>query len=715
MPALYNSEVANRQDGVITINAAIKTVHIVFKTHLDIGFTDLAQNVLDQYNRSFIPRAIELAERMSTLAGPERFIWTTGAWLIRHYLDHAAPAEVARMEEAIRNGRIVWHGLPFTTHTELMDRPLFEFGLSIGKRLDETYGKHTIAAKMTDVPGHTIGIVPLLAAAGLRYLHLGTNSSSKAPDVPPAFIWQAADGSEVIVNYHDSYGDAMEIPGFEDALYFAHTLDNVGPPSMEDILALHHDLGERYPDAVIQASTMDAFAEKLWAFKASLPVVTEEIGDSWIYGPPSDPSKIAAYRELLRLRDQWVAEGRLTPGSDEYENYCLNLLLVPEHTWGMEIKKFMPDFVNYAKAEFAAAREQDVIGDNLFPRTYEFASRWSSQHTKKTGNAVFTYSDVERSWDEQRQYIQSALASLNADKRREAETALSKLRPARASAASYHPIAVGQSYRFGQFEVVFAGDGSICSLKDSRNKAWADEHSRIGRYSYQTFGLPDYQRWYEQYHTYWNRNADWVIGDFGKPAFEFAKPTPVNRTFFPSVESISALAAQDADQVIIKLRMPQEACEIQGAPRELELTYRFALDRAVIELALDWFDKDAHRLPEASWFTIAPIVNNANLWRMDKVGATLSPLEVVKDGNRGMHAIESKLTYRGAEGTATIETLDAPVVSIGKPRLLRFDNTFADMNGGFHFNLHNNVWGTNFRMWYEEDAKFRFTLALESN
>ena len=42
---------------------------------------------------------------------------------------------------------MVWHGLPFTTHTEIMDASLFEFGLSISGDLDRKYGKTTIAAK----------------------------------------------------------------------------------------------------------------------------------------------------------------------------------------------------------------------------------------------------------------------------------------------------------------------------------------------------------------------------------------------------------------------------------------------------------------------------------------------------------------------------------------------------------------------------------------
>ncbi|MNO03120.1 hypothetical protein D3C81_2237310 [compost metagenome] len=63
---------------------------------------------------------------------------------------------------------------------------------------------------------------------------------------------------------------------------------------------------------------------------------------------------------------------------------------------------------------------------------------------------------------------------------------------------------------------------------------------------------------------------------------------------------------------------------------------------------------------------------------------------------------------------ASLETLDATLAAPGAGRLLQFDNTFAPLDPGWHFNLHNNIWGTNFPMWYGEDAKFRFRLTLES-
>ena len=38
------------------MSASIKRVHVVFKTHLDIGFTDLGKNVIKQYMEHFIPK-----------------------------------------------------------------------------------------------------------------------------------------------------------------------------------------------------------------------------------------------------------------------------------------------------------------------------------------------------------------------------------------------------------------------------------------------------------------------------------------------------------------------------------------------------------------------------------------------------------------------------------------------------------------------------------
>ena len=47
---------------------------------------------------------------------------------------------------------------------------------------------------------------------------------------------------------------------------------------------------------------------------ADLPVVTQEIGDTWIYGVASDPIKVARYREVARLRKDWLDQGKFRVG-----------------------------------------------------------------------------------------------------------------------------------------------------------------------------------------------------------------------------------------------------------------------------------------------------------------------------------------------------------------------------------------------------------------
>ena len=62
----------------LVTNETIKRVHVVFMTHFDMGFTDLADCVLSNYMNDFIPEAIKLAMDLKQEA-KKRYIWTLGA------------------------------------------------------------------------------------------------------------------------------------------------------------------------------------------------------------------------------------------------------------------------------------------------------------------------------------------------------------------------------------------------------------------------------------------------------------------------------------------------------------------------------------------------------------------------------------------------------------------------------------------------------------
>ncbi|MDR2998257.1 MAG: DUF5054 domain-containing protein [Microbacterium sp.] len=686
-----------------------EVIHVVFKTHLDVGFTALAETVVSRYLESYLPGAIDLAEELDRRGGDARFVWTTGSWMIRHALEHGDAVLKTRLDAAIRRGSIRWHALPLTTHTELMDRSLAEYAVSIAADLDARYDRRTTAAKMTDVPGHTIGLVPVLAAAGIEYLHLGVNGASAVPVVPEHFRWRAPDCSEVVVHYARSYGaEGLEVaftPDGRVGLHLAHTGDNLGPPSADDVEALFGALAAQHPGARIVAGGLDGFAAALVAQREVLPVVEDEIADSWIHGAGADPLLTAGLRTLLALRRDWIAAGELVLGEAEDDEFAEWLLRVAEHTWGEDLKTFLPDYRNYTKADFRAARARDVIDPAQNPASTE-AFAWAyAEHPSPQG---LRYSAFEGSWAEQRRHLDHAVAALAPARRAQAQTALAALTSVREPDVG-EPASAGEVLELGRFRVRFADDGSVDLLDDDLGRSWADAEHRIGEFSFQTFDEEDERVWLGQYCRDLEHTADWAVPDQSSPGLAIADTLPAS-VFTPEIGGIVITRAADADVAVVRLRMPERATEHWGAPRSLTATLTFPRDALTVGIRLDVAGRDASRLPEASWYGFRPLPASG-IWWLDKIGTDVDPTRVVQRGNRSLHAAEA--VYRDGDRPLRWTSPDAPLVAVGEPQLLRFRDQQARPEDGFHVNLHNNVWGTNFRMWFDDDLSYRFTLDLD--
>ncbi len=666
---------------------------MIFKTHLDVGFSDFASTIEAKYFDRYIPEAIKLAERMrqgergALGQAPDGFIWTTGSWLIYEYLERADSAGRRRMEEAIGNGDIAWHALPFTLFSENMDAPLFRFGLSLSQTLDKRFGKHTIAGKMTDVPGHTRAIVPLLAEAGVEFLHLAINPCCALPDVPPVFVWQDPDsGAEVVIMVQHGYGHFgdthVAVPGMADALAFAYTDDNVGPQTSEQVQKSYRQMRNQVPGAEVFASTLDAYAGHLPEARDSLPVITQEIGDTWIHGVASDPDREAQYRELLRLRRALLERG--TPKGD-LDGFSRSLLMVPEHTQGLDVKTHLKDWTNYRVKDFRAVRTQ--------------------QNFKK----------MEASWQEQRAYIDSAVEALPPLIGREARERLAGLAPVRLERVGFAPISdMSQQFELAQFSIAFDPQlGCLTRLK-TRDVDWAGPQNPLGSFWYETFSAADYERFRRQYITKRQAFQRFAIPDFTMVGIEDAARE--HRVFPPHLTWAGRRAEGDRDTFLLLLEMPAESYQEYGAPREAALLVTFDRFEPVVEFDVQWFSKSASRIPEAAWFSFVPSDRDRSQWhrqwRMEKLGRWISPYDVVRNGNRHLHAVGSGVRAQDARYAISIQTLDAALVAPGRPSLLDFNNRQPDMRQGLHFNLHNNVWATNFPMWYEQDARFRFVLRV---
>jgi hypothetical protein len=658
----------------------VRMVHVVAKTHLDLGFTALASEVEAQYLDDFFPRAIATAAELRQRGGPEQLVWTTGSWILHRALladDDAGRTDVA---EAIVGGDLAWHAYPFTTHTELMDADLVRAGLGISQELDARFGRPTnTAAKMTDVPGHTRGLVPLLAEAGVTFFHVGVNPAWPVPDVPPVFRWRSPDGSEVTVAYQSGgYGGRVVVDGCDHVLAFLHTGDNLGPPTPDDVIQAHAELADEFPGAEIKASTLDAFARALAESGAEheLPVVTQEIGDPWIFGCASDPQKLRAFRRhLMGSRPRENPAEKLEP----WRRRRRSTLPVAEHTWGLDQKIALPVERAWGRGDLAALRAA--------PEGRRFESSWAEQ----------------RSYLDQRHYAPTARAATALAVLDDGWVALDpKDGPIEAACWS-----LGFDAATGALDYLAVRESGI---------AVADARHELGLLTYQTFDEADYERFYAGL-TPAPEDEWWARRDNTKPGID--RSGAVSATWHPRLNGLWRESGSNRFRTC--LAFEEGPTTSFGAPPELWMEWLFGEgdeghggdrstgDDGFVLLGLAWAAKPATRLPEALWCSFDVRVADPDRWLLRKLGQEVSPLDVVRHGGRSLHASPS-ISYEGPDGGWWLTTPDAPLVAPGRPNLLDPDPPLPDLRGGWHVLLHDNLWGTNFPMWNEGPAEFSFGL-----
>ena len=563
-----------------------KEVLIIFKTHLDIGYTDYAKNVIGKYLNEYIPNAIRVGNELKGTDTP--FVWTVGSWLVNEALKYDKDRAV---ENAIKEGIINWHALPFTTHTELMSKELFEYGLGISKKLDERFGKKTTAAKMTDVPGHTIGMCPIMRKNGVEFLHIGVNPATPVPPVPPIFKWKLKE-SEITVMYQGDYGEVSDFGDF--VVYFAHTNDNMGPQSADEIINIYEKIRSEYPGCVLKAATLNDVAERVKTL-TGLPSVENEIGDVWIHGAATDPQKLSRYKRLLR----YIREKGINVDLSD------NLLLVPEHTWGMCVQKYFPDTEHFTHEEMEGVPGRDVI---------------------------------EKSWTEQRKYVEDAEKLLGLE----------------------------NDY-----------DTSEPDLSGYTETELTEVNFEI---SWQIFDNSDYARYKE---TYLRSYVDWAIWDNTKVGLPDYTGGLYNAKVIKAYKS--------GNDSLFKLEFDKDIADKYGLP------YFYAkMSEGCIEIK--WFGKKASRLPQACWFKIKGQDEN---WKLCKMGEWIDPKSII--GSPLISACE-----KVKNGSVEIEPLDSALVAPFGKRLLQYN--VKDVCEDLNFNLYNNIWNTNFPMWYSDDAVFGFKI-----
>lgn len=653
---------------------AIRRIVLVFKTHFDIGFTRLSEEILDYYATDMLDSVAATCDATADL-GPLRYVWTMPAWPLQEMRRRCTAKRREKLDALVARGQVAWHALPFTSHYDFCGTEDAVWGLGVARELSRLYGKPASrAAKMTDVPGQGRFLPEMLASGGVEYLHLGCNTFAKPVEVPPIFWWEAPSGKRVLTMYNSGYGTSLMPPAdwpLDTWIAILNTQDNSGPQSAQIVLSYYEKLRRAFPGVEISCGSLDdAWSLLKREDLSALPVVRQDLADTWIHGVASYPVESAqvrrARRRLLRIglasanvRDEALRAQVARQMDDAYEM----LMCYGEHTWGLDVKTWLGQIPDY-----------DAFDGY---RTGDKCRR------------------MEASWQEQRD--RATAASDCCDR---AEALLGIVPPREPERAQGTPRKGLCSLTSPRYRLDFNADtGEILRLYDNALSAPLLEstgETGVFAYRYDRYSAAEMT---EYLRAYAYRFSDWGIADNGR--IEYPECAHVTRR--PVLERCEA----DGRQATFIYRA-QDGERLGDAERmTLTVTLPEAADGAVrVTVALT--GKRATPYVESGALSF-PAAGSAKATFINKAGQVLRPeTDIAAGANHAFYAVEDVAAMETERCVVAVMPRDTPLVSLGENGVYGFRRTYEPHAPEIRCCLFNNMWGTNFPQWIEGDMTFAF-------
>jgi len=723
----------------------VTDVWVVFKTHFDLGFTDLPENVFARYRGEMMDKALGVIEKNATLPKNQHFAWTVPGWpLYAQILGPLQdPERKKRIEKAVREGSIVPHGLAFTTHTESLDYEDLVRGLGYSSKVARMYGQPLpISAKMTDVPSHSWVMPTLLNNAGIKFLQLGCNPASQSPRFPQIFWWEGADGSKILCQYTSDYGSGIKAPSdwpSRNYLAMIMTGDNHGPPNQKEVEAIVAQINKEMPEAKVHLGTLDDFAKAVLAEKPDLPTFKGDTPDSWIHGLLSNPVEAKIGRNIRPLES--ALDGLNTQMgtwgvpvksiSAKLDKAYEQSLLYAEHTWGMNAEygprySYGDDWKKWL-AEAAAEPE---------PENGDFSKlKNSNAHNTSTGSKKKWL----HSYDVKRQYIHNTNDIVNTALNANLDLLAKSIKVARKRLVVYNPLPWKRSgivenpwekgsyfyvneiapsgyvtysqneikesaittdsqseFNTPYFKIVFdLKRGGIASLVEKKtNRELVDKTSKyaVGQFLHERFSTKEVDQWFNVYSRI---KEGWGLNDLGKPGMLGADKAPYT-AFTPNDWEISVAHTGVADVATLT------AVDTRGLARKYTLVFSFPRNAAYVDV--EWFvdGKTPDKQPEGGWLCF-PFAATDPKFTVGRLGGPINPAtDLISGSNKYLMAVSSgvSITQQDKSGMG-LTPKDSPLISLGEPGLWKFSLDYVPKTPSVFVNVYNNMWNTNFPLWQE--------------
>ncbi len=734
---------------IASARGELREVIVVFKTHFDIGYTDMASNVVQRYRTTMIDDALKVVDRNRALPPAQQFAWTIPGWPAVKILEDwpgQSPERQERIRKAFKDGRFVVHALPFSTHTELFEPEDLVRGLGYSTRMTRELALELPRdAKMTDVPCHSWILPTLLRHAGVDFLHLGCNAASSSPKVPLLFWWEGPDGSRLLTMYSAAgYGTGLMPPAdwaYHTWLALIQTGDNHGPPRPEEVGSLLTEARQKLPGVKVRIGRLSDFADALLAEGAEIPVVHGDMPDTWIHGPMCDP---AGARLARNLRPEIGIAESLHTHLHSWGSACADptsiltaareqSLLYGEHTWG------------------GALYWVSSYGKDL---NWHYGEGWKAERTAGRFNRL------EQSWAEHSAYIEKAQRLTEPVLHEEMETLARSVSASGKRVVVFNPVpwkrhglvripGAGlegdlkatdggntrptwldgdslcfvardlppsgyRTYQFVNalnrkslsvdtgnrvldspfFKVRLDGSrpllASVLDKQTSRELVDSSAPAGFGQYLYERF---DSNKVAAYVKSYVKIQADWASAELGKPAMPPASEVPY-KALSPQKYALAFDASAGAATAVLSSPATDDI------PYPVRLRVTVYADLPYLDLEITLYNKPADPWPEAGWLCL-PFNIDSPRFRLGRLGGIVDPArDLVPGANHDLFAIHTGLAVFNDKGAgAGLCPLDTPLVSLERPGCWKYSPEFTPRKATVFVNLFNNQWTTNFRLW----------------
>jgi len=743
-PILALSAALLLQMSTVPAQCEVKEIVVVFKTHFDIGYTDLVTNILTRYRTQFADRALSVIDQSSTLPPDKQFAWTVPGWPLKEMLwAGQTPERREKLVTAVKKGRLAVHAMPFSIETETLDLEDLVEGMTYSAYITHDNGLPLPrAAKMTDVPEHTWVLPTLFKHAGVNFLQVGCNGGSKAMQVPLLFWWEGPDGSRILTLYSPEYGTELLPPKdwpYHTWLAMIMTSDNQGPPTTAQVNKLLDTAAKQLPGVKVKFGRLEDFYDAFSAEKNThIPVVRGDMPDTWIHGFESMPIETKAGCDtrplecaVATLDTELKAGGIDTPAlaqplATAYENS----LLYGEHTFGYygtqpggfwygdawKQKLAEGKYTRFLQS-FDDKRAYIHTTENIITNALDDRMKLLAQNVNASGPRIVVYNSLpwQHGGEVSVQVPDNHCASVRDVATGKTITAqpgenntlhfLAADVPA-GGYKTYQPIAgntppttttanANNSIKneFFQLTVDPARGGivSLMDLKSGRELVSANDENSFGSYMQERFAKTNVDEFMKAYPRGWGAHQ----------GSDFDKPIPANLQEPYAMLKLTNWTVSVQSSALGQTLTLHSA---DAAPLAKAVTLKYTLTAGQPYLDMEWSikDKTANPLPEGGWLCFPFNIDKPH-FELARLGSLIDPArDIVDGGNRELFCLNSGMTVTGPDGFGVgLCPMDSPLVSLGEPGLWKFAMHDMPRRGRVYINLYNNQWDTNFPLWQD--------------